>query len=292
MNSLTRHRNSYYCAVLACEGTIRPNVTTPPDDTTAQAPARAGTQSIERTVRILTALASHGISGWTLPDLARHCQLDRGTVRRILLCLVGERLARYRPSDRHYLAGPFLYELSLSLPHYREFERTAISALERLPLGRDIARFLCFRSGDEFVCAARLCGASQGYSLHEGARRPMASSAAGIAMLVGMPCEKGRALFDASLAAWDRSNGGPSAAALKTLFDLSLQAGFGKNEGLLSPGWHSYAVAVRNQQGEPFASLMVTATASELSPERAGAACAALKAAAAELEQAVTVEFR
>lgn len=267
-------------------------MTTALDDTTPNAPARAGTQSIERTVRILTALASHGISGWTLPDLARHCQLDRGTVRRILLCLVGERLARYRPSDRHYLAGPFLYELSLSLPHYREFERTAIATLERLPLGRDVARFLCFRSGDEFVCAARLCGASQGYSMHEGARRPMVSSAAGMAMLVSMPRDKGRALFESSLAAWDRANGGPSTSALKALFDSSLHAGFGKNEGLLSPGWLSYAVAVRNHQGEPFASLMVTMASSELPPERVGAACAALKAAAAELEQAVTAEFR
>ena len=267
-------------------------MTTSPDDPTPTAPARAGTQSIERTIKILTALASHGISGWTLPDLARHCQLDRGTVRRILLCLVGERLARYRSTDRHYLAGPFLYELSLSLPHYREFERTAIAALQRLPVGRDVARFLCFRSGEEFVCAARLCGASQGYSMHEGARRPMASSAAGTAILVGMPCQQGQALFESSLAAWDRGSGGPSAASLQALFDASLQAGFGKNEGLLSPGWHSYAVAVRNHQGEPFASLMVTAGAGQLSAERAAAACAALKAAAAELEQALTGEFR
>ncbi len=261
-------------------------------ETSTEHPPRAGTQSIERSVRILTALASHGTSGWTLPDLARHCALDRGTARRILMYLVSERLARYRPADRHYLAGPFVYELSLSLPHYRDFERTATAALERLPVGRDVARFLSFRSGDEFVCAARLFGASQGYSLHIGARRPLVSSAAGIAMLVGLPPLQARQQFEASLAAWDKPAGAPSAADLCAIFESSLRAGFAKNEGLISPGWESYAVGVRNPQAEPFASLMVTFATGQLTAERTAAACAALQDAALKLEQAVTPDFQ
>jgi len=262
----------------------------------APAEPRSGTQSIERSVRILKALASHGTTGWTLPDLSRHCGLNRGTTRRILMCLVAERLALFRAADHRYLAGPFLFELSLSLPQYRDFERQATAALDQLPLGRDIARFLCFRSGGDFVCAARLHGTGQGYSLHAGARRPLASSVAGIAMLVGLPPAPAREQFEASLAlaaptgpSGSAGAAGPEAghathASLRAVFDASLAAGFGRNEEQLSPGWHSYAVAVHDAQGVPFASLMVAAW--QLPSERAKAALAALQAAARQLEEA------
>jgi len=256
---------------------------TPPDD--AKPAPRSGTQSIERTVRILRALASHGTTGWTLPDLSRHCALDRGTARRILVCLVGERLALYRASDRRYLAGPFLFELGLALPHYHDFERRATAALEHLPVGRDIARFLCFRSGHEFVCAARLFGTSQGYSVHAGARRPLGSSVAGMAMLLGLPPQEARDQFEASIAGGIAHGPNATPAAMRAVFEISLAAGIGKNEGMLSPGWHSYAVGIRDAEGTPFASIMVGAW--QLPPERTESACIALQAAARELEEAM-----
>jgi DNA-binding IclR family transcriptional regulator len=248
-------------------------------------PPRAGTQSIERTVRILTALASRVPSGWRLPDLASHCELDRATVRRILGCLVRERLAEHRMDDQRYLPGPMLFELGLALPRHGEFQRAAIACLERIAAGRDVGRFLCFRSGLELVCAGRVSGVAHGYTLHEGARRSLVSSVAGIAMIVALPPGEAERVFRDALAIHERG-GGARSAGIRSMLRKSLQAGMGINEGFLTPGWNSYAVAVRNARGEPFASVMVTAGAEHWTPERVASICKTLGAAALQLQEA------
>ena len=61
---------------------------------------RAGTQSLERGARLLRELAARGTLGWRVSDLARRCDLDKGTTHRILACFVRERLVRQRADRR------------------------------------------------------------------------------------------------------------------------------------------------------------------------------------------------
>src|SRR5438128_1564282 len=79
-------------------------------------PARSGTQSIERAALLLRELALRGTAGWSLRDLALHCELDRATVHRMLKCMIDERLVHQR-ADRKYMLGPMVFELGASLPH-------------------------------------------------------------------------------------------------------------------------------------------------------------------------------
>ena len=86
------------------------------------------TQSIERALRILRELAARGEFGWRLSDLAARCEVDKGTVHRVLSCLVRERFVQQRSTDKHYFPGPMLYELGLSLPATRPSSRPASAA--------------------------------------------------------------------------------------------------------------------------------------------------------------------
>src|SRR5688500_12829590 len=91
-----------------------------------------GTQSSERAVVLLKELSARGTFGWRLSDLAAHCNLDKGTARRILSCLQHERLVQRRESDRHYLPGPLLFELSLTLAPLAEFQAACQPPLARV----------------------------------------------------------------------------------------------------------------------------------------------------------------
>src|SRR5919106_3409986 len=74
-----------------------------------------GTQTVGRAVSLLREVAARGSFGWRLTDLAAHCGLDKATAYRMLKCLEEERLVKRRASDRHYLPGPLLFELGLTL---------------------------------------------------------------------------------------------------------------------------------------------------------------------------------
>jgi len=43
---------------------------------------RSGTQSLERGALLLKELAARGTLGWRLSDLAKRCELDKGTAHR------------------------------------------------------------------------------------------------------------------------------------------------------------------------------------------------------------------
>ena len=91
---------------------------------------RSGTQSIERAILLLKELSSRGSFGWRLSDLAQRCQMDVGTTHRILACLGKERLVHRRPSDRHYLPGPMLFELGLSQTALLGFSQGCVMTLD------------------------------------------------------------------------------------------------------------------------------------------------------------------
>ena len=116
---------------------------------------RNGTQSLARGIRLMRAVATRPQFGWRLSDLAAHCGLDKGTVHRMLACLVDERLVEQRASDRHYLPGPLMYELGLALPDSTQFQRSAEARLQALVRQMSGVALLLLRSGSEYVCSLR-----------------------------------------------------------------------------------------------------------------------------------------
>ena len=245
--------------------------------------ARGGTQSIERSIKLMRALAARARFGWRLSDLARHCDIDKGTARRILTCLVRERLAERSPADQRYLPGPLLFELGLALTDFDEFKMAAYPLLDQLSSQTNAVGFLCLRSGDDLVCAARIGEVpDHAFTLNLGTRRPLAGSSGGAALLITLPAEERQALFERNclVLTQQATSVHPS---LERLLNQSLEMGMGYNEGRLVPGWNSYAIALFQKQ-EAFASVMICAPAGHFTHARLENSLAVLKRTAQRLQ--------
>ncbi|AWJ82585.1 acetyl-CoA synthetase (plasmid) [Azospirillum sp. TSH58] len=86
---------------------------TRPDSDTETAPAGAsgGTQSLERALALLRAVASHGADGARLADLMSDTALSKATAHRLLTALARERFIDQDPRSRRYHLGPELDSL-------------------------------------------------------------------------------------------------------------------------------------------------------------------------------------
>lgn len=255
------------------------------------AASQGGTQSIERSIRLVRALASRARFGWRLSDLARHCEIDKGTARRMLACLVRERLAERSATDQRYLPGPMLFELGLALPDYDRFKTSAYPLLERLAAKTNAVAFLCLRSGDELACAARIGEVpDNAFILNVGSRRALMNSAAGVAILIAMSEAEAAPIIENNQKVM-MQQGCMNWASFERMLQRSRELGFGINEGNLVPGWNSYAVVVRNPAGSAFASVMVSGAGVHYPPESLPMVRDSLEQVARQLEAIAETVF-
>ena len=246
---------------------------------------RRGTQSIERTVVILRALAARGAIGWRLSDLATSCAIDRGTTHRILACLVRERLVRQRATDRRYVPGPLLFELGLSLPALSEFQSACRPTLARLAKRLGGVALLYLRSGSEFVCAAR-SGTLQikALTIDVGTRRPLIVSAGGAAILVALPEDKARAIIAENMKQVARF--GPARIrALQRMIRQSESRGYGVSQSEIVPGVSAFGVPLLDEQKRPFASISIVGPSETFPASRIAAVIGMLQHEARSLER-------
>jgi DNA-binding IclR family transcriptional regulator len=204
-----------------------------------------GTQSIERSLRVMRELAARGEFGWRLSDLAARCEIDKGTLHRMLACLVRERFVAQRPTDKHYFPGPMLYELSLSIPGYGAFQRACEARLAHLAGQMDAIAWLALRSGNDFVCAARKGTLElRSFMVQVGTRRPLFTSVGGVAMLQTLPAEEARGVIDDNTRQEIAQRGDGRLADLARMRERSRAHGFGVNLGDVASGVHAFALPV------------------------------------------------
>lgn len=223
------------------------------------APERSGTQSIERALRILRELAARGEFGWRLSDLAARCEVDKGTVHRVLSCLVRERFVQQRSADKHYFPGPMLYELSLSLPGYAAFQKACERRLSKFATQTEAIAWLILRSGNEYVCAVRKGNLElRGLMVHVGTRRPLFTSVGGVAILQTLPLLEAEDILADNVQQEVAQRGNGRLNALRKMRDRSQRHGFGVNLGDVVPGVHAFAVPVRGGNGRAIAAVCLT----------------------------------
>ena len=248
--------------------------------------ASSGTQSIERAVRLLREVAVKGRFGWRLSDLASFCEIDKGTVHRVLACLVRERLVQQRASDRHYILGPLLYELGLSLPGHNAFPQACKDRLTKFAERMHGVVLLLLRSGNEYVCATRVGAPILSEVLvHVGTRRLLFTSVGGVAMLQAMPESEARAVLAHNIGQEVAQRGDARLAALMQVRDRSRSHGFGVNLGDVVPGLHTFAVPVRGHQGEVLASICLMGSAEQFDAGRIAEIRTELEAVAVFVER-------
>ncbi|VTU15054.1 Kip operon repressor protein [Variovorax sp. SRS16] len=225
----------------------------------APAPEHNGTQSIERALRILRELAARGEFGWRLSDLATRCEVDKGTVHRILSCLVRERFVQQRSADKHYFPGPMLYELGLSLPGYATFRQACERRLAKYAVQTEAIAWLILRSGNEYVCAVRKGTLElRGLMVHVGTRRPLFTSVGGVAILQTLPMLEAENILADNTQQEIAKRGDGRLVALRKMRERSQRHGFGVNLGDVVPGVHAFAVPVCGGDGRAIAAVVLT----------------------------------
>lgn len=229
---------------------------------------RTGTQSIERAILILREIAKHGKFGWTPGELAQRCGLDRSTTQRILACLVRERMVNQRASNRQYIPGPLIFELGLAMSDYLEFQAACQPSVTRVAEYFNATSVLYHRSGIECVCTNRAGPAVYGGTIIEvGTRRPLLSSAGGVAILLTMPAREASAIVKKNK--WQmRDRDKLYIALLENMLRRSSKLGYAFNQGEVSKGVNSFGVPIGFSAETAFASLTVANRAESLPSNR------------------------
>lgn len=255
---------------------------------TGAAEARSGTQAVERTVRLLRELCTRSQSGWEVAELAKRSELNESTTRRLLGCLVRERLVARNARDGRYLAGGLLFELSMALPAHIGLQRAGEARLSQFARRTRSVASLFLQSGDDYVCIVRLGDSPvKGLSaVRVGSRHPLVLSSGGQAMLVAMPRAQSEVLIRRNFEHLERI-GNARIAAARTALRRSMAAGFAVHKDLQMPGINAFAVAVRDPAGWPFAAISMAGARERFPMERAAEFRALLDAQAAELEAEV-----
>jgi DNA-binding IclR family transcriptional regulator len=220
---------------------------------TVVAPAAA------HTVAILRFLAGQ-IAPVPAASIARALDLPRSTTYALLSVLCDSGFVVHLPEERRYGLGLAAFELGSAYARQAPLAR----------LARPVVARLVDRIGQSGHCAV-LHGRDVLYLVEERApgrpalvsdvdvRLPAHLTASGRALLAGLPAAHVRALFPDSTAFTDRTGLGPtSMAALRSVLQATRARGYATEDGEITPGLSSVAVAVSDRSGHPVAALALT----------------------------------
>ena len=237
--------------------------------TAESAPARSGTQSIQRAAAVVRAIAARSRAGLRLSEVVQHAHLERSTARRILKCLIDEGFVMQEAPSQRYFLGPLVFELGLAAAPQFNLAGLCRPALQRIAAATGDTVFLVVRSGHDSVCIDRHEGSYpiKALTLDIGARRPLGAGAGGLALLMPLPDAAVDEIVAANavrIAAYH----GLIVPALHAMLARSRQLGYALNDAHITPGAVSIGMPICNRFGSPFAALSVGAIASRMGAER------------------------
>lgn len=197
----------------------------------------------------------------TAGAVARDLDLPRSTTYHLLAELVAAGFVTHLPEDRRYGLGLAAFELGTAYLRHDPLER----------LARPVLRALIARTGQTAHLGV-LHGRETLYLLREqpphphptvvtdvGVRLPAHLPASGRAMLALLPAAQVRALFPSRETFVDRTGRGPGhLPALRRLLSAGRQRGWAVEDGYVTPGFASVAVAVVDRGGHPIAAISTT----------------------------------
>jgi DNA-binding IclR family transcriptional regulator len=148
--------------------------------------AVSGTQSLDRGIEIMRALARAGSRGLRLTDLQQEVGLTRPTTHRLVSALIRNQFVEQEETTRRYRLAHQLITFGWSMLAW-EGDLRELCARDLATLARDVgdSAHLVARSGYESVCLDRCVGTYpiKVLTVDVGARRPLGVGASGIALL-------------------------------------------------------------------------------------------------------------
>lgn len=247
--------------------------------------AHGVTPAAERTLDILEFIATHGETRAAM--LAQTLDIPRSSVYQLLDVLERHGFVTCL-KDRHtYGIGLKTFEMGSAYSRQHRVSRIAHPVLARLVDDTGENGHLAVLHGSQIVYVLEERAAGRPPLVSDvGVRLPSHLTASGRAMLAGLSQAQVDALYPNRAAFVDRTGVGPkSPRDLRALLNAIRLTGFAEEHGDVTPGFDSYAVAVRDYNGYPIAGLALTFVSNALGSKRLDALRNRLKLAGEELSR-------
>ena len=247
--------------------------------------AHGVTPAAERTLDILEFIATHGETRAAM--LAQTLDIPRSSVYQLLDVLERHGFVTCL-KDRHtYGIGLKTFEMGSAYSRQHRVSRIAHPVLARLVDDTGENGHLAVLHGSQIVYVLEERAAVRPPLVSGvGVRLPSHLTASGRAMLAGLSQAQVDALYPNRAAFVDRTGVGPkSPRDLRALLNAIRLTGFAEEHGDVTPGFDSYAVAVRDYNGYPIAGLALTFVSNALGSKRLDALRNRLKLAGEELSR-------
>jgi DNA-binding IclR family transcriptional regulator len=241
---------------------IDPAVTKPPAERVS------GTQSIQRAIDILHAIASCADSeGLRLSALCARTGLERPTAYRILTCLEENQMLLRTARSRSYQLGPSIFHLGLAATQHHGLSNSCAFVLDALASETGNTVFLTVRHGNDSVTIDRRVGTFpiQALSLNIGARRPLGIGAGSLAILAALPEAEARSLIDENAARFG-SYTDLDGDGVDALVSEGRRQGYVLNIGHVTAEVTAIGTPIRNAFGAPIGAVSVAAIRSRMTP--------------------------
>ncbi len=219
----------------------------------------SGVPAADQTLAVLSHLAAQP-GPVPAASIARDLGLPRSTTYHLLAAMGRAGFVVHLPEERRYGLGVSAFELGTAYTRQAPLARLARPVLARLVDAVGHNAHLAVLHGREvlYVVEERAPGRPP-LVTDVGVRLPAPLTASGRAVLAALPAAQVRALFpDASVFVERHGTGPRSLTALRTLLQDTRRAGVAREDGEVTPGFASMAVAVLDHTDHPVAGLAVT----------------------------------
>ncbi|HYN29246.1 MAG TPA: CapA family protein [Dermatophilaceae bacterium] len=209
--------------------------------------------------------------------IARDLGLPRSTVYHLLSLLRDRGYVSHLEAERRFGLGLAAYELGAAYQRSAPLERMSRATLDRLVDASGHNAHLAVLHGRDVLYVIEQRAPRRPHLVTDvGVRLPATLTATGLAMLAALPAAQVRALFPSADALVRRDGRGPDTPLrLKEVLTGVRRRGYALEDGLVTPGLRSVAVALADHTGHPLAAVAVTFPADEVDAA-AEAALAAL----------------
>ncbi len=202
--------------------------------------------------------------------LATRLGLPRSSVYHLLGVLTDAGFAVHYPEDQGYGLGLGAFEIGTGYLRQDRLERLGLPVLVGLVRSSRATAHLGILLGQELLYLVKQDAPhSVGLVTDVGVRLPAHLTASGRALLAALPVAEFHAIYPSSAQLVERTGAGPvTVPALRKLIDAEREAGISEEDGHVSPGIGSVAVAVRDRTGRPVAAISVSVRSRELAARR------------------------
>jgi DNA-binding IclR family transcriptional regulator len=212
-----------------------------------------------RTLMVLRFLAAQP-DPVPLERLATALDLPRSTAYHLVNAMIEQGFVTHIAEERRYCLGVAAFEVGIGYARQAPLQRIAHRPLAQLvdrighsahlsvPHGRDVLYVLEERAPGRAPLVTDV-----------GVRLPAHLTASGRAIMAALPASQVRALYPDRTAFVDRHGRGPQTlSALRSVLTETRRRGYATEDGEVTPGFASVAVAVLDHNGTPVAGIATT----------------------------------